>query len=53
MDEQVLRLAAFADAHYARGRRFQGTRRADLALGKLRAIFRALPPVDLVTWAIW
>lgn len=42
---ETVRIALFTDAHYARGRRF-GTRRSDLSLEKLRAIFRALPPVD-------
>ena len=42
---ETLRVALVTDAHYARGRRV-GSRRCDLSLDKLRAIFRVLPPVD-------
>ena len=41
-----LRIGIITDTHYARGRRFEGTRLSDLSLKKIRAIYQALPPVD-------
>ena len=42
----LLRIGIITDAHYAHGRRFEGTRLCDLSLKKIRAIYQALPPVD-------
>lgn len=44
----MIRIVVFTDAHYARGRVFNGTRQSGRSLEKIKSIFKAMPPADAV-----